>query len=760
MIRIKSILPLIFLLFFISGATGLVYEVVWTRMLVLIFGSTTTSIVAVLSAFMTGLALGSVVFGKISDFVKNRWQLYGLLELGIGLTSVVVPFIFGLIMSGYRDLYFQLSSAGILPLVKFILTFVTILPTTIFMGGTLPVMIRQFEYFYHGRVMEHAGKLYGVNTLGALVGTVIAALILIEVFGLRMTVTITSAMNILIGLTAIITSRMIVKDDRVETAVRGQVSTGSQLAPEAKLIMILFGLSGLLSMAYEVLWTRMLTPVSGTFVYSFALILSLYLLGIAVGSFLGEKWAKKSFRTSQNFGFVMFGIGLCAFLTVVIVNGFYPQQTFFTIVMVVLPATILMGMTFPIVSGLFKESKRIGTKIGLLYGLNTIGSVIGPIVAGFILIPALGTGRSIVFLAGTEMILGIVLVSRDGNKSLFMNRIRRGMILIVVGALGLSIFSTQEFFYPKPLASDLMKLKQSVVPYKYLEDNTASVLGYSLVSHGKKQEAGLVVDGQGMTALVDETKIMAHLPLALVEKPERMLVICFGMGTTFRSALTHDIFVDGVDLVPSVPLMFPLYFQDARVVMNNPKGKIIINDGRNYLFVSNEKYDVITVDPPPPVNAAGTTVLYSKEYYQQARRILKPGGIFQQWFYFGTKKDDFQFLISAFIQEFPYVEAFRSPANMGLFLLGSDKPINVNLEQMKNNLSSPKVVADMNEWNSFDAERLLALYYGNKVKLKQFVNGEPPVSDDRPRTEYFFLRRLWNRYNGNRAPMDPTMLPI
>lgn len=406
----------------------------------------------------------------------------------------------------------------------------------------------------------------------------------------------------------------------------------------------------------------------------------------------------------------------------------------------ILPAAVFMGMSFPVAANLLRENQGSGGFTGQLYAINTIGSLLGPIGAAFVLIPVFGSGQAILALTAINISMGLILLytSAEVNESL-----RPSVLGVALGAVvvvsGLKLVEPN-FFYPKSLKDQMTILEQEGIPYQYLEDSTASVLAYMSAD---RKEHDLIIDGVRITNLVAETKLMAQLPVLIHPDAKRLLAICFGMGTTFRSALTYDIKVDAVELVPSVARVFPIFFPDGGQVLANPNGKIMINDGRNYVFLTNEKYDVITVDPPPPVNSAGTTILYSREFYHQAKRILKPNGIFAQWVFFGSLREDIRMITQAFLQEFPYVQVFRAPTPIGLFVLGSQEEIKIDEAKMRERLqASPKAVADMNEWEEMDVPLLMSLYYGDQAALRNFAGSSESVTDDHPRTEYFLLRHL------------------
>lgn len=677
------------LLFFLSGAAGLIYQIVWMRMLLLSFGATITTVVAVVSVFMAGLAMGSWLVSRIPKRLLSI-RSWAILEICIGISTAFSP-----------------------------VMYLMIVPATIAMGATLPILIHAASEAYGNSKDKTTSLLYGVNTLGAIFGTLLSAYIFIELMGLRQTVWTASAVNIAIGIAAFF---IFPKKGGVAGKTPNVAPITIVSRQETRLMLLVFAVSGLISLSYEILWTRMLTPISGTFIYAFAFILGLYLVGIAAGSFLAP-FLSRRIHPSMLLAFAQVLIGMGAFASLVVASSYLTLPIIITQIGVILPATIGMGMTFPIVT-------RAVSDIAKSYTVNTIGSFLGPWVAAFVLLPIFGTQTSILLLAAVNMTLAAFLVKKFARMS-----------LLLVSVLFVLLSTNKKLLTERTIAGYINRFSNGNYQWSYLEDKAAAVLGF------KKSDAsdyGLLVDGVGMSVLVDETKLMAHVPLLVHPNPKRFLVIAFGMGTTFRSGLTYDIPVDAVELVPSVPKMFPIFFADAKTVTDNPNGNIIIDDGRNYVRTTREKYDAITIDPPPPVNSAGTTVLYSREFYQHAKKILNPGGMVSQWFFYGTSEDDYRMLLKSFVDEFPYVLAFRSPRNLGLYLLGSESPIAMNKQAIRTKLAdNPKILADLNEWGQWDSENLISLYATDRQKLLEITKDALPVTDDHPRTEYFLLRHTF-----------------
>ncbi len=769
-------LLLSFFLFF-SGAAGLVYQLIWTRMLYLVFGVSTYSVVAVTSGFMAGLAIGSFLAGRLLTSKIRGFRMYGLLELIIGVSAGITPFIFALLPGIYGAFYRSIPNDQVLLVIKFTLTFLSIVVPTTAMGATLPTVI----HFLSGRSKASIGSqvslLYGINTLGALVGTLVTGYYFIETIGLRNSAFLAAAVNIVIGIVVFLLSLIIEKGTGNPSTNSGQnrkqetasnaadaensdpsSALGFTLSPSKGpqssshyspfhiiLALLTFSLSGAISMAYEVAWIRMLTPTTGTYVYAFATILAIILFGIGLGSILSRIFIDRVPGRLTLFGAIECVIGLAAIGSMIVLAYPTPIPPLLMQVLVLLPATIAMGMTFPVVTTL--TSGSASGFVGFSYGLNTIGSMVGPIIAGFILLPALGKETSITLLAALNITLGTLLIVIEPQKT--PKAVRFGLPLGALAILLPIVFLVR--FAPSTLQErTLRELTKKTTTNAYVvssaEDETAHVYAYRKADNS---EYGLLVDGVGMSVLVDETKLMGHLPILNHPDPKDMLVICFGMGATYRSSLSYGINVDAVELVPSVPDMFPIFFPDARTVMANPKGRIIINDGRNYVRITDKKYDIIQVDPPPPVNAAGTTVLYSKEFYEDSKRIMKPGGMFLQWMFYGTRADDMKMLLKSFTDAFPYVSVFHSPRQIGIYLIGSMAPIPSPDGALwdKKLRASKTAFADATEWGPWDGYKLSSLFWGDRTVLTRYIKDAMPVTDDRPNTEYFYLRHGASSYN-------------
>jgi predicted membrane-bound spermidine synthase len=562
----------VFTLFFLSGFCALLYEVVWLRKAFASFGIVTPVLSIVVSTFMLGLSVGSWFGGKWAESWRNRTGLspigfYGIAELMIGVGAFVVPMLFD---AGERYLL-TLGQANSFEYLVLSASFiaVSLLPWCFFMGMTYPLMLAFFN-----DIGQHNPTgfsfLYLANVVGAMFGAGLTALLLIEVLGFQLCVAVAAALNFCIAFVSFylaarchsVSLRSDVSD--VQAIQSREPLTRSTIF----LVLTILFLSGFCSMAMEVVWTRAFTPVLQTTVYAFSFLLVLYLFGTSIGSYIYRKHAARNKALSLD-GLLCFCV-ITAILSLILNDPRFGLHIL-GIVTCVVSFCAILGYLTPKLIDYYSHGRPLHA--GHAYAINIAGCILGPLIAGYVLLPFGGVKWSIVLLTLPFvilfMIVGSLLATTYEEKTLYRNaEIRR--------------------------------------------DYTATV-----ISEGSGMSKRLLVNGVGITHLTPITKIMGHMPLFFLErKPESAIVICFGMGTTFRSAMRWNIVVRAIELIPSVRESFGYYFDDARSLLKHSKGKVVIDDGRRYLMRTNETYDVVTIDPPPHVTAAGSSLLYSVEFYE------------------------------------------------------------------------------------------------------------------------------------------------
>jgi spermidine synthase len=730
--------PPILAIFVASGAAGLIYQVVWSRELVLVFGNTTQAIATIVTAFLACLGLGGLVGGRLADRSARPLPLYGTLELGIALCGLGLPFVFGRLGDLYRGAYGALlESPAQLTAVRFVLAFLAVAPATLLMGMTLPVLTRHLV-----RSLEETGarlgELYAANTLGAMAGTLLAGFVLIEFLGLRLTSYVAVLLNLSAGLVAL-------------TMARGEAPRPPEPRPAAaagrpagrrRVVLLATFVSGFVALALEVLWTRMLAEGTGSNIYIFTAILAVYLAGIAVGSALYRRWSRPERDRVGVLGECLAGVGVTALVTVVLGSGVVFRLPFVVeTVAVLLPATVLMGYGFPLAGRLITRSTaETGGSVGLLYAANTAGSILGSFSAAFVLAGTLGTNGSVLLLGAVDLLVGAALmVTEPAWRGRAVRLAGGGLALLAVLALLASSLQL-------PLTRTVTEndLRAGGLPVTHDEDRLATVDTVGGPGYSKR----LLVGGVGMTSLTVDTKLMAYLPKALRPEARDFLVICFGMGSTYRSGLKLGLRTDAVELSPTVPSRMPVFFPDAERYLHHPNGHVTISDGRNYVRLSRKRYDMVAVDPAPPIESAGSVVLYTHEFLAEGRARLNPGGVFLLWVPYALPLEDFKTHLRTFANVFPHTRVLLSPGRHGIYLLGSDVPMTFGKVQVKRVLGSRDALADLGDVPDFPdigADLWMRVVrhaeWLSDDQVRAFTGPGPEITDDRPRSEYFLWRR-------------------
>lgn len=739
-----------FIFFFISGFCSVLYELVWLRLSMAQFGVTTAMVSIVLSVFMAGLGLGSWVSGKWlggkrgstkslsgaslheseNRGTSSALRLYALTELLIGISGILVPY--GLFW-GRRVLeHSGLSSSVGYYSVAGLWVAVILLPWCTLMGATVPVAMQAIGQTIPKESRRSFSYLYTANVCGAVAGTIIP-LFLIELFGFRGTLRIGALCNAFIAISAFTLSRSLPRqkaEDSAETS-----ATSWTLGSNNKSLLALLFLSGLTSMAMEVVWVRCYTPYFGTMVYAFASILGIYLLATLLGSVIYRRWSERSMHESPV---VWSLLASCALLPLVLAGPGIHLSRVPRLAIGIGPFTALLGFITPMLVD--RVSGGNPAKAGAAYATNIVGCILGPLLAGFGLLPVLSERWSLVVLTLPWLAVGLFPL----RPSLKLPVASRSAIYAFMALAAILVAAGKGY-------------EEAYPDRRVLRDATATV-----IATGTGMDKELLVNGYGMTNLTTITKEMAHLPLAFLDRePQNALVICFGMGTTFRSLHTWSIPVTAVELVPSVPRLFSYYHDDGEKILASPIAHVVIDDGRRYLERTTQQYDVITIDPPPPLQAAGSSMLYSEEFYRVAGRRLRPGGILQQWLPATPEDDpmDVSAVSHSIGNSFAYVRAFRNA--FGIHYLCSDRPIpNRTTAELLQRMPAA-AVADLAEWaleenpngapnndpptSSVDADtRDFNALLTHEVPLQTLIAlspNTPALSDDRPINEYYVLRR-------------------
>ena len=754
---------LVLAIFILSGAAGLMYEVVWSRQLVLVFGNTTQAVSTILTGFFGGMAIGAFVGGRLADRVRSPLRLYGVIEVVLVVVVLLTPVTFRLLHEVYRGVFPSIEEQPIvLALIRFVLAVLALAPATVLMGATLPTLTRHLTR--EGPLSSAFGRLYAANTIGAILGTLIAGLVLIELLGLTGTLVVAAGCSGAAGLVAIALSRgapPALASDRgnapAPSVARARATaTAGAPAPRPTLALVLAFVSGLTSLGYQVLWTRLMSSGTGNSTYVFTLILAMFLIGIAIGAAVfsfTRRWIREPIGLIATAQVVVAVLAFGGLVQVIAHPGpLNPSRElesamniFIPIILVVLPATAVMGFTFPASSTLLGDDPaQIAASAGRLLAANTAGAIVATFVIPFFVIPAVGSPRAVAILALINVATAIGLLASGRGRSALSatRRSSTSIAAFVVAAIVIAGLITPGTIVDPSIAR-IRNVNAQL--FQTAEDEIASVQAGATVT------PQLWVTGTAMTLLTVDAKMMPILPLVLRPDAKTALTVAFGMGSAYRGALIAGLKSEAVELVPSVPKMFHWFYPDAPEVLADPNGKVIVTDGRNHLELTTERYDIIVTDPPPPIFSSGASVISSLEYYQAGEAHLNPGGIMMQWVPTGATLPEFKAHVRTFRAVFTHVMLIRGPGGYGTYMLGSDTPMVFDDATTAEVLGRPGILEDIS--SAYDSpedtiegwtSRIDSLVTQTDATIDRFVGPGPLITDDRPLPEYFLLRRLLN----------------
>jgi predicted membrane-bound spermidine synthase len=741
-------------MFFLSGTASLTLQVVWFKQLQFALGSSTWSVSVTVAAFFLGLALGGALGGRIADRALRPLRTYGRLELALGLSVPIITaalrawpvwttWIAGALTTG---------SPFAIPLTAAV-AFAILLAPTCLMGATLPVLVRHLVVA-RAEVANRVGLLYGANTLGASFGTLTAGFLWIGALGVTGTAWLAAALYGLAGLAALALARGVAPASRSE-------------APElpvqrAGLVVAVCAASGLLSIAYEVVWFRVLRNFATPTVYAFSAMLGVYLLGLVVGAIVTARWISREKATLlRNFALVQAAIALAAVASLALLAIgpalrvlLDPRQLplpaafldatddalgFLLVTGVTLAVpTVLIGISFPLATELVTDRVgAVGGRVGALYAWNTLAGVAGSLAAGFVLVPVLGSQGALTLLACGNAALFVAIMAIEPRLS--RDRRTWGSGLAMVGAAGICLLALG----PAALRPALIPTHGRVLAFVESIDGT-----YLLAEHedpGFPPFRQLIVNGISYANTIVTGRrymsLLADLPILLHDGPSEVLVICVGTGTTVGAVSTHpDVTaVTAVDLSQTVFDLAPLFASTNERFHENPKVRRIVADGRHFLLGTDRSFDVLTFEPPPPSDA-GVVNLYSEEFYRLARRRMRPGAILAQWIPVNEVGREAvpRMMLRALTREFPHVSLWMGNGRDGI-ALASDQALRIDPTALATRMAAPEIAPHLAAVGIDSVEDLLATFVAADGDLAPFLRDAPSVTDDRPRIEYFNL---------------------
>ncbi len=686
-------------------------EVAWSRSLSLSLGNSSQAIATVVASMMMGLCLGSLAASRLLHRrLPNPARAYGAVEIGIGCFAALTPLIFRILPAALDPLY-ELP----LPLftfLRFLIVFTLLLPASAGMGATLPLAtaaLSRLPFRTNGRgdagAASLGGMLYGLNTLGAFAGTLAAGFVLLPSLGLLRTTLLAAAISATVGAAAWSLSRAPLA--RREAAPAAGARSGER---RARWILPLYAASGCLSMIFEITWTRALSPLVGTSVYSFTLILGAILAGIGAGSLLLSRRRLEAVDPARAFAAGELLLALCAFLSTWGLGAF-PElllralagtgagpasillREFLLFAGIVLPPALLLGGLFPFAARLVQRvDPEAGAEVGKAYAWNTAGGIAGSLAAGFLLVEALGSERLLVLAAAASALvaLGAVALAEGRRFRLAAGAIAAGMALLF------------PFLVP---AWDLYRMTSGVTQLVRhaaaggggagLEElrKLASPPGAEVAFHREGRsstvtvvrEKGYVflrVDGKADASTLPADMLtqvlLGQLPFLFAPADSDACVIGYGSGVTSRAVLTHPVRrLDTLEIERQVIEASP-FFETANLrPLSDPRSRLILDDARTALAYRPDRYDVIISEPSNPW-MAGVNNLFTSEFYALARRRLKPGGIFCQWVQaYEMSGRSLQVILDTVSRSFPCAHLFASRLGADMLVLASDRPLSL-----------------------------------------------------------------------------------
>ncbi|PLX44814.1 MAG: hypothetical protein C0609_04870 [Deltaproteobacteria bacterium] len=763
-------------LFTLSGACGLIYQVIWSRLIVLVFGSATHAISTVLGVFFLGLALGSYLAGKNNERFKSPLLFYGLLELGIGIYALLFNPILDLAQYAHHGVFPLLfDSPMALTMARVAIAGLVLLPPTVLMGATVPVvgdfLTRSPDY-----VGRDYGLIFSLNTFGAAAGSFVSAFFLIPSLGLQATLWIAAAINLGIGVASIWAARGRPLPKKAVSQPSVENSTVTRV--EAYACLAAFAVTGFLGLLYEVSWSRALILVFGTSVYAFATMLTTYLIGLALGSMVMGKFVDRIKSPVKAFAAVQLIVGVAVFVSTVAIGmlpdqlvGLFRMDTSWrtvTLVEFIICFGIMFipafgsGMLFPLVTRIFMGQRKfnIGRTIADSYAVNTLGCIAGSFVAGFALIPLIGIEMTLLLGAAANMMVAAWLTAFFTE---WAAKKRFAAITVIIALAITGVFAMRSwrplamnsgiYVYGDALSNMESGVKTFVDSYKmlfYREGPSATVAvvesprGRFLRVNGKT-DGGAVKMGRSD----DLTQsFLGLLPLLYLPEAEDALVIGLGTGMTLNAALSNDrTRVDCIEISPAVAEA-AAYFKDVTDdAMDSPRVTLKLLDGRTWLDAMPRAYDIIISEPSHPWQT-GNANLFTDDFFKASIKRLKEGGVFCQWLpYYRMDEEHFKTLIKTMHLTFPYVNVWV--VNTDALVIGSKDPLSLDWPSIKAMSFDTSAKDILGHLGIETFPQLMSFFYLDTPGVDALIKGVSMVnSDDHPIIEYSAPKYLLAKQHG------------
>ena len=782
------------LVYFLSGAAALVYEVVWSRLLVLHMGNTVAAVGTVLAAFMGGLAGGTALAGRFAFRLSRQraLRLYALLEGVIAACALLVPVALTGLQPMLAAAYADGDGGAWFGLSRLLSSLAVLLIPTVAMGATFPLAVRWFA----GRADDagtETGALYALNTLGAALGAGLTGFVLLPWLGLRGATLVGVVLNAAVGAAALGLARYAVEPLRTlpatasavppaagapvarrrqrrrakagDRAAAGRRADPPRLVGRTWLAASALGLSGFVALTWQVAWTRILALVIGPTTYAFSAMLTTFIGGLACGAAIGAqltRWGRR--RIAWLAGTLILGalgafgaLWLIAPLSLAMARAAAEPDALFGSVMIVkvtlaagllLPMTIALGAAFPLaVSVAARREETVSLDAGIVYAVNTVGAVGGALIGSFVLIPLLGLQQT-VLAAGALGIGGgsLLLLTADLGR-----RARIAGAAVALAGLGAgaalpdwnrALISSGTYWNVPNVATQDLQAALEAGEVLYYEEGAAGTVSVRRTAGSLTLAIDGKVDASNAADMLTQN-LLAHLPLLLHPDPQDVGIIGLGSGVTLGAALRHPIRrADMLEISPQVVEASAWFAAENEGALDDPRTRLVLTDGRSHLLLSSRSYDVIISEPSNPW-MAGVATLFTREFFQAARDRLKPGGILCQWAHtYGISDEDLRSITGTFLSVFPD-GALWLVGDGDVLLIGSTDALEPRLERIATTWERPGVGAALAAAGVRDAFSLLSLFVASGRDLRHYSARAPVQTDDRNALEFSAPRGLY-----------------
>ena len=768
------------LVYALSGAAALVYEVAWTRLLTLSFGHGVAAASTVLAAFMGGLAVGAALAGPASDRLTRprALRLYAIAELAVALLALAMPLGLAAFEPLLRGAYGDGAPGAAFPLLRLLTALVLVSLPAVAMGATFPLAARWFVPGAAAATRD-AGALYAANTTGAALGALLTGFVLLPTLGLRLTTWTGVAMNLVVaGVAWALAARPAADPAATHLRVappaparpskRASGSAAAPSTPRPLLAALAMAASGFLSLSLQIVWSRLLAQVLGPTTYAFSLVVAMFITGLAAGAALGRRLAARAAQPAAGlalslgvaviWGAVAVGTidrGLTAMAAAVAA----PDATFETVlarqVLLVaawlLPLALALGCAFPfaIRTGTGAD-ERLGADLGLIYAWNTVGAIAGALAAGFVIVPWLGLHSSLQVIGGGAALAAFAVTVAAGLGG--VPRLAAGATAVaalaasaLLPAWNQELFVSGAYKYASSMTADALEISLHAGHLAYYREGATATVSV-------RQAAGttsLAIDGKVDASNSGDMltqRLLAHVPLLLHPAPKTVAVLGLGSGVTLGSALTHPVDrVDVLEISPEVVEAARFFDPENGSALRDPRARVVLGDGRTHILLGHQQYDTIISEPSNPW-MAGIASLFTREFFEAARARLTPNGVLCQWAHtYDISGDDLKSLVATFASVFPDGTLWLVGEG-DVLLIGSPAPLGPQVAALAARLAERQdAAANLRTVGVTGAFGLLSQLIADGPGVRAFAGAARLQTDDHPSVEFTGPRAVFSR---------------